>query len=623
MNKFRLQVIVPFILLIGVTVTTIISINYHSFSNESLTLNKYILTQQADSIAKGVNNNLSHIKDLLGTITIPALDAEIYKPKHDTIIQIQCLYEAHKNYTEGLFIVSKDGRVWDKNGRLQEFNAKTLNKEYYKELFYSNKKVYLTKPYISKSTGNSIIGLVVKAGVNSAILTNLTLDTLIDSTETNMFIYDSNGLIIKAPYKEYFLQNIYTKRPDYKKFNTSNKSITYETVVRGTPLEAYGFWAKVSDTDWNIVTFTQQDKVRAGVTQNLHISILLVVVLMLISIGIIYYLVNYLVLRKVGDSPENIAAKMTTFSEGDLSEKLDTKNSTGILRSLSVFQTRLRSLIQNVEKTSSKVNQTSSELKEALEITKINSTKESQQVEEIATAINELSATANEVSEKAVIAENETVKTKEAVLIGKDSLDNSVGITEEINKSVEETVIMVENLKHFAEEIGKVTSIISDISDQTNLLALNAAIEAARAGDQGRGFSVIAAEVQTLAKRTQSSTVDIQEIVHKLQDQATLVDSNIKDNVSLIKQSVYTIESVKEAFEEVNLAVESISDINTLVATASQEQSCVTEDISKNITEAFNLVRENATAVEQSLSSSRDLSLLSEEQKEDLRKFKI
>ena len=258
-----------------------------------------------------------------------------------------------------------------------------------------------------------------------------------------------------------------------------------------------------------------------------------------------------------------------------------------------------------------------------MDSTKSNSQDEMAQVEQISTAINELSSTSQEVSSKAVMAEDEARKANENVANGKLTLEKNILLTSDINTSVTDTAQIVKELKDFSDEIGSVTEVIKTISEQTNLLALNAAIEAARAGEYGRGFAVVADEVRNLASKTQESTVSIQAIIEKLQTQSERANSNMTQNVELIEESVLLADQVKASFEDISRAVESISDINTLVATASQQQFCVTEDISKNVTQAFDLVQQNVAAVDETLQASAELAQMAEEQKKELAFFRV
>ncbi len=197
-------------------------------------------------------------------------------------------------------------------------------------------------------------------------------------------------------------------------------------------------------------------------------------------------------------------------------------------------------------------------------------------------------------------------------------LRDSISLTVNINESVQETAQMISMLKHDTLNIGEVTDVINSISEQTNLLALNAAIEAARAGEAGRGFAVVADEVRSLAAKTQQSTTSIQEMITKLQAQSEKANKNMMDNVNLIQESVELAENVKESFDDIVSSVQSISDVNTLVATASQEQFHVTEDISRNTTHTFDLVAKNVAAINQTRLSSNDLFKLLADQKVEL-----
>ncbi|MEI8633953.1 methyl-accepting chemotaxis protein [Vibrio sp. PP-XX7] len=165
---------------------------------------------------------------------------------------------------------------------------------------------------------------------------------------------------------------------------------------------------------------------------------------------------------------------------------------------------------------------------------------------------------------------------------GQHVLEENIQLTNQIHASMTGAAAIVDELRQFAIEIGSVTEVITGISEQTNLLALNAAIEAARAGEQGRGFAVVADEVRNLASKTQLSTVKIQEIIEKLQLQSDKANQTMIENVELIQESVTLADQIKASFEDISTAVQSISEINTLVASAAQQQYMVTEDISKN-----------------------------------------
>ncbi|PAW02215.1 methyl-accepting chemotaxis protein [Vibrio coralliilyticus] len=252
---------------------------------------------------------------------------------------------------------------------------------------------------------------------------------------------------------------------------------------------------------------------------------------------------------------------METVASGDLTTKLEsTGKETGVYLSLINLTNQLSTLVKNSHSISENVSSAAQELNVVMSDTQNNAQGELEQMEQVSTAINELSSTSQEVSSKAVMAEEEARKSQANVEKGKHTLDGNIALINQINASVNENAEIVGQLSNFVLEIGSVTEVINGIADQTNLLALNAAIEAARAGEQGRGFAVVADEVRSLASRTQESTVSIQEIIEKLQVQSNSANKNMQRNVDLIEESVLATAEVTQAFEEIAHATQAISD---------------------------------------------------------------
>ncbi len=291
--------------------------------------------------------------------------------------------------------------------------------------------------------------------------------------------------------------------------------------------------------------------------------------------------------------------------------------------SLSSLLVQLSSVIRKSQSSMDTVDGKQRNSLELIEINRSNSLNELSSVEQISTASTQLSSTASDVADNALRAEQAATEANEVILSSQSTLQNSTKTTEQISQSIMETQSIVNVLREHSEHISGVVDVINNISEQTNLLALNAAIEAARAGEQGRGFAVVADEVRALAGKTQQSTVDIQKIISQLQEHSQQAYVSMERNVELMSVTKNATDQLAQSFEEISEKVSSISEVNSIVATASEEQSTVTTDISKQLENMNMLVQKNLEGVELTSSANDEVSQLAKQLKSELNYFEV
>ncbi|MGD8783870.1 MAG: methyl-accepting chemotaxis protein, partial [Thioalkalispiraceae bacterium] len=244
------------------------------------------------------------------------------------------------------------------------------------------------------------------------------------------------------------------------------------------------------------------------------------------------------------------------------------------------------------------------------------------EIDQVATAINEMTTTVQEVANNATNAAAAAVKSSEQASMGRSVVETTMASINDTSSELEQVAEVIEKLNKDSENIGTVMDVIKGIAEQTNLLALNAAIEAARAGEQGRGFAVVADEVRTLASRTQESTGEIENVVEQLQIAATNAVAAVHASRDKSQESVQQAAKAGDALSTITASISEINDMNTMIASAAEEQSTVTEEINQNIASIRTSAEQTTQGADANRASSDELSKLSAELQQLVAQFK-
>ncbi len=318
----------------------------------------------------------------------------------------------------------------------------------------------------------------------------------------------------------------------------------------------------------------------------------------LMGIGIITGLAAYLIVRLVvvsqlcnliGDENSSHSAKVDII-----------KHLSDFIRDLAATKT---TILNQCSDTSTKLVADMDELSDGAHRTSVGTRSQQHEVELVATAMNEMSATVQEVAKNASNAAVAATSADDQAKQGKQVVTATIEAIDNLASGVEQASEAIDTVENDSETISTVLDVIRGIADQTNLLALNAAIEAARAGEQGRGFAVVADEVRSLAARTQESTREIQGMIERLQSGTQSAAKLMADSKVRANEAVEQAAEAGAALETITEAVDTINMMNSQIATASEQQSSVAEEINQNVVRIAQVVEETAATAEQTAAS--------------------
>ncbi|MFC5705582.1 methyl-accepting chemotaxis protein [Aeromonas eucrenophila] len=347
------------------------------------------------------------------------------------------------------------------------------------------------------------------------------------------------------------------------------------------------------------------------------------------SLTVVFVVVVALLLTRLIRNPVMLLLTQTQkVSSGDLATQLDMTRFNNdelgqLAKGFGEMQGRLRDLVSEVSGSVVQLSSAAEEISVVARQSASSMNSQQHELNQLATAMNEMQATVQEVSRNTSDAASAATEASSTAEQGAHTVNDSIVRIEQVAGAIESTAEVIRQLGDDSRNIGMVLEVIRGIAEQTNLLALNAAIEAARAGEQGRGFAVVADEVRTLAKRTQDSTAQINTIISELQQRAEQASSTMAQSQVLMQATVGTAREAGASITEISGSVESISHMNIQIATATEEQGAVSEELNRNVVNISHASEEVVTGATQMAAACNDLNQLATQLQEMVRRFRV
>ncbi|MDQ9094066.1 methyl-accepting chemotaxis protein [Pseudoalteromonas haloplanktis] len=414
----------------------------------------------------------------------------------------------------------------------------------------------------------------------------------------------------------------------------------YLTYLSGRPGDDSGVHEKMAylemipNTNWYIGTGfyideiahtikEKQSKGEAELNSLIRNLILVSFALLLIVVMLAFAFVKRLY-AVIGGEPYEIESVVQRIASGDFTSiNRGNIEPIGIYGAVYQMVNKLQNIISGINSATHSLNTSAGKMIESAHLVKLDSQTQMEQLEQTATAMNEMTFTAEEVARNALDAANATQSANE-------NADQGNKIVSSMNQSITCLLAGMEQVQQVITElevktvgIGSILDVIRGISEQTNLLALNAAIEAARAGEQGRGFAVVADEVRHLATRTQQSTEEIQQMISQLQNAAQQSVSLMKKNMQDAQSTAQKSTTASQALEGIRESIIFIESMSTQIAAAAEEQTNVASDINQSIVSIRDLANKTAISSDGTVENANELSMISNELQQAVKVFKL
>ncbi len=371
---------------------------------------------------------------------------------------------------------------------------------------------------------------------------------------------------------------------------------------------------------------TQQlNQASANATQQYSTAFTMVVTLLFIATALTL-LFAWLLTNSITRPIASALHAAEDIAEGDLTRTITvdgTDEAGRLLAAMLKMQSKLRDTLQRISGSATQLASAAEELNAVTDESARGLSQQNNEIEQAATAVNQMTSAVEEVARNAVSTSEASKNATTSASDGRDLVQETVSAIERMSTDVQSTSRLIGNLADESRDIGKVLDVIRGLADQTNLLALNAAIEAARAGEAGRGFAVVADEVRALAHRTQQSTSEIERMIGSIQGGTEQAVNSMRSSTERAESTLNIAKGAGLALDTINSAVVEINERNLVIASAAEEQAQVAREVDRNLVNIRDLSTQSATGANQTSAASNELSRLAVDLNGMVARFKV
>ncbi|WXL24905.1 methyl-accepting chemotaxis protein [Ectopseudomonas mendocina] len=525
----------------------------------------------------------------------------------------------YMGYANGRFVMQPDEDMGD--------GYDPRERPWYKDAVTA-RGVTLTEPYQDAANNDLTLTIASPAGSSGVVGGDLSLDTLVETINSLdfdgmgfAFLVSADGKVLVHPDPSKDMKNLKELHPQNPP--AINASFSEVEVDGSTRIMTFSQVKGLPSVDWYVGLSIDKEDAYSMLTQFRTSAVIAMIIAVISIIALLGMLMNVLMqpLRLMGKAMEDIAQ-----GEGDLTKRLkvNTRDEFGQLgNAFNQFVERIHHSIKQVSAATREVNESAQLVLGASNASMLNSDEQASRTNSVAAAINQLGAAAQEIARNAADASTQASDARHLAEDGRQVVEGTIEAMTQLSAKIRISCDNIETLNSKTVNIGQILEVIKSISQQTNLLALNAAIEAARAGEAGRGFAVVADEVRNLAHRTQESAQEIETMIEELQIGSRESVTTMTESQQHSDQSVEIANQAGQRLASVTDRISEIDSMNQSVATATEEQTSVIESLNMDITEINTLNQEGVENLHATLRACADLEQLATRLKNLVDGFRI